>query len=256
MTITVLPAPRTPPAPPPPLRKPEEILADAAKAIGGDAAWKAHKTVRMKLEMTFQGIGITGAGERFATKADKSLTLTELPGIGTIREGSNGKVSWAQDPVNGLRILEGAEAEQAHIESVWDAEQRMAELYAKMESATEPGPGGVPLECVVLTPKLGKPTTNCYDPNTHLQVLQRGIRPTPQGDTPFTSYLKDWREVGGIKMAYAVDTQAGPITFTGKITGVTFDVPVDDKMFDPPVPGGAAPAAPKPGGKRKPSSKP
>src|SRR5262249_37079599 len=166
--VQVLPAP---PAAPPKMRPAEAILADAVKAMGGDAAWNAHKTVRMGLKMTFQGIGITGVGERFATKGDKSLVVTELPGIGTIREGSNGKVYWAQDPVNGLRILEGAEAEQAHIEAVWNAEQRLAELYQKIESASDTGPNGTPLECVVLTPKLGRPTTNCYDPSTHLQVL-------------------------------------------------------------------------------------
>jgi hypothetical protein len=204
----------------------------------------------MKLKMTFEGIGITGVGERFATKTDKSLVVTELPGIGTIREGSNGKVNWSQDPVNGLRILDGAEAEQAHIEAVWNAEQRMGELYQKMEATSEAGPGGQRLECVVLTPKLGRPNTNCYDPETHLQVSQKGVRPTPQGDTPFTSYLKDWREVGGVKMAFAVDTQAGPIRFAGQITDVKFDVPVDDRMFEPPLPKPEG-APPKPAGKRK-----
>ena len=50
--------------------------------------------------------------------------------------------------------------------------------------------------------------------------------------------MKDWREVGGVKMAFAVETQAGPITFTGNITGVTFDEPMDDKMFEAPAPTG------------------
>jgi hypothetical protein len=74
-------------------------------------------------------------------------------------------------------------------------------------------------------------------------VLQKGTKATPQGETPFISTLKDWREVGGVKMAFAVDTQAGPITFTGRITDVKFDVALDDRMFDPPsASGGAAPA--------------
>ena len=40
----------------------EVILGDIARALGSDAAWKAHKSVRMKLEMTFQGMGISGQG--------------------------------------------------------------------------------------------------------------------------------------------------------------------------------------------------
>jgi len=65
--------------------------------------------------------------------------------------------------------------------------------------------------------------TNCYDAKTHLQVSQKGTRATPQGDTPFSSTLKDWRDVGGIKMPFSVDTQAGPITFTARLSDVKFD---------------------------------
>jgi hypothetical protein len=237
-----------------PLAKPprtvDVVLGDIAKALGSEAAWKAHKNVRMKLEMTFQGMGISGKGERFATKDDKALVVTDLPGMGTIREGSNGKVSWSQDPINGARTLSGAEAEQARLEAVWNPELRMNELYKSIELVPDPSGGG--LECLLLTPHEAPAVTNCYDGKTHLQVSQKGTRSTPQGDTPFTSTLKDWREVGGIKMPFAVDTQAGPITFTARLADVKFDQPAStmpDKMFDPP--GGSAEAAAGDAGKAK-----
>jgi hypothetical protein len=216
------------------------ILADIARALGSDAAWKAHKNVRMKLEMAYQGMGIHGQGERFATKDDKALVVTDLPGMGTIREGSNGKVTWAQDPINGTRRLAGAEAEQARLEDVWNAELRMNELYKTIEVAPSSPPGQ---ECLVLTPNEAPAITNCYDAKTHLQVSQKGTRSTPQGDMPFSSTLKDWREVGGLKIPFAVDTQAGPMTFTLRLSDVKYDEPMDDKMFDPP--GGAEGAAAK-----------
>jgi hypothetical protein len=235
-------------------RTAEVILADVARALGPDAAWKAHKNVRMKLEMSFQGMGISGAGERYATSKDKALVVTDLPGMGTIREGSNGKVFWSQDPINGTRTLSGAEADQARLESVWNPELRTSELYKSVEVAASSPPGQ---ECLVLTPSDAPAVTNCYDAKTHLQVTQKGTRSTPQGDTPFSSTLKDWREVGGLKMAFAVDTQAGPITFTARMTDVKFDVPMDDKMFEPPGgPGDAAKgAAAKTKGKAKPKKK-
>jgi zinc protease len=231
-----------------PLAKPPrtaaDVVADVAKALGSDAAWKAHKNVRMKLDMTFQGMGISGSGERFATKDDKALVVTDLPGMGTIREGSNGKIMWSQDPINGARQLTGAEAEQARIEAVWNAELRTSELYKSVELAQSAPPGQ---ECLVMTPSLAPAVTNCYDAKTHLQVSQKGTRSTPQGDTPFSSTLKDWREVSGLKMPFSVDTQAGPITFTAKMSDVRFDQPMDEKMFEPP--GGLA--AGDEGGKAK-----
>jgi hypothetical protein len=222
-------------APLPPLARPPRtaavILADVARALGTEAAWKAHKNVRMKLEMSFQGMGISGSGERFATRDDKAVVVTDLPGMGTIREGSNGKIFWAQDPINGLRELSGAEAEQARLEDAWNAELRMDELYKSVELKPDGGPG---VECLVLTPRESPAVTNCYDAKTHLQVSQKGSKITPQGNEPYSSTLKDWREVGGIKMPFSVDTQAGPITFTARLSDVKFDQPMSDKIFEPP----------------------
>ena len=218
------------------LRTPEEILADAVKATGGAAAWDAHKTAHYKVETTLQGMGMGGTGERFQTRSDKSLMTMTMAGLGVVREGTNGKVAWTEDPVLGIRYLDGVEAEQTKIASSWNADMHAGELFVKLETATEPGPDGAPLECVVATPKLGAPLRSCYDAKTHLQVSQSGVRAGPQGDMPFRATIREWRDVGGVKIPFESNTQLGPITTVDRITSVTFDEPVDDKMFDPPKP--------------------
>lgn len=240
------PAPTPSPAPST-QRTADEILADSIKAVGPPDAWNAHKTVRLEMTMTFQGVGISGKAQRLATSGDKTLVVTEIPGVGIIREGSNGKVFWSQDPINGLRILDGAEADQARIESVWNPELRTAELFPKVEAKNEIGADGRPMECVVMAPKVAPPTTRCFDPSSHLQVVEKGIRPTPQGDTPFSSTVGDWRRVGGLLQPFSLETQAGPITFAAKVQAIVFDEPMDDKQFEPPQPPKAEAAGP--GGK-------
>ncbi len=224
----------------------EAILADVVTAMGGEAAWKSHSTMVEKIELTIAGLGMNGTGERTSTKDDKSLLTTQLPGIGTSRQGSNGKVLWSEDPINGLRVLAGAEAEAARVESAWAPELHFATMFKKIAATNATGPGGVALECLLLTPHEGSPITNCYDAKTHLQVLQKGTHPTPQGDTPFTSTVKDWHDVGGLKMPFAVETTTGPITFSLHITDCKLDVPVDDKLFDPPAGASAKSKAKKP----------
>lgn len=216
-------------------RSVEAILADVVAAMGGEAAWKSHSTMVEKIELTIAGLGMNGTGERTSTKDDKSLLTTQLPGIGTSRQGSNGKVLWSEDPINGLRLLVGAEAEAARVESAWAPELHFATMFKKIDVTNETSPAGAALECLVLTPHAGSPITNCYDAKTHLQVSQKGTHPTPQGDTPFTSLVKDWHDVGGLKMPFAVETTTGPITFSLHITDCKLDVPVDDKMFEPPA---------------------
>ena len=216
-------------------RSPQAILADAVAATGGAAAWNAHKSAHYQIETVFQGMGMGGTGERFATREGKSFTVTQMTGVGTVREGTDGKVFWSEDPIQGLRFLEGAEREQARIEAAWNPDMQADQLYAKLESATEAGPNGVTYECVVATPKVGPPVKSCYDPVTHLQVTQSGTRATPQGDIPFRGITKDWRDVSGLKVPFGAETQLGPITLVVTVKSLVFDEPVDAKMFEPPA---------------------
>ncbi len=121
------------------------ILADAVKALGGEAAIDAHPTLRMKLAVTFQGMGIGGTIERLATRTGKMLVITEVPGNGTAREGTNGTVLWADDPINGLRAVTGAEAELLKIDASFCPELHAAELFTSVGRATDQGPDGAPL---------------------------------------------------------------------------------------------------------------
>ena len=228
------------------LRAPAAILADAVAATGGVQGWKSHRSVHQKLLLTLKGMAMSGPVEHFQTSSDKSLTVTTLPAVGETRDGSNGTVLWAQDPVNGTRVLEGAEAEQARIEAAWNMEMEAPALFAKIETATD-APAG--LECLVLTPKIAPPMRACYDRQTHLEVSLQGTRATPQGQVPFNSTVSDWRPVGGLKIPYASQMQAGPVTIVTALNEIAFDEPLDEKLFDPPGgvgPGaaGAAPAAP------------
>ena len=227
------------------LRPPEAILADAVPATGGAAAWNAHKTLHFKMETTLQGMGMGGTGERFETRGDKSLTIMEMTGLGRVREGNNGKVFWTQDPVQGIRYLEGVEAEQTRIASSWNVDMHAGELFVKLESATETGPDGAALECVVATPKLGSPAAQLLrrqDPPS--SVTDRSAR-KPAGRHAFSR--RHPRLARGRRRQDPVREQhpARPDHDRRQGHGVTFDEPMDDKMFDPPKPGGTSPAPPR-----------
>jgi len=213
-------------------RTPDAVLADSIAATGGLQTWNAHKTVHVKRTVALQAMAMDGPEEQFQTRANKSLTLTTVTGVGPVREGSNGKVFWAQDPVNGTRLLDGAEAEQARVEASWNADIEAHQLFPKIEAAAD-SPAG--LECLVMTPRVGPALRNCYDRQTHLQVSQEGTRVTPQGDIPFRSTVSDWRTVGGLKIPYLTEGHMGPVTVVATVNDVTFDEPMDDKMFEPPA---------------------
>lgn len=221
------------PAAPP--RSADAIIADAVKATGGDAPWKSHRSMETTTIIEYAKMGITGTRIQTITSRNKSLATTNIPNVGEVREGTNGRVIWSEDPVNGLRLLSGAEAAQFKLESTWNLERNLKKLFNKIAVKADTD-GGRPLECLELTPSIGQPLTTCYDAETHLQVSQKGIAATPQGDVPFTSRIKSWKEFGGIKLPELVEMTTGPIEFAARLTNVAFDKPVDDKRFE--VPGG------------------
>jgi hypothetical protein len=240
-------APPAPAAEASPARSVDAILADAVEATGGDKPWQLHRSMETRTEIEYGKMAMSATRTQITTSKNKSLAVTTIPNVGVVNEGTNGKVIWSEDPVNGLRILEGAEAEQFRLESTWNLERNLKSIFRQITARRATDDDGRAVECLDMTPKDGHPLTTCYDATTHLQVSQKGIAATPQGDVPFSSRIKDWREAGGMKLPSVTVMTTGPIELTARLGDVTFDKPVSDKIFD--VPGGGkkkrAAAAPK-----------
>ncbi len=232
-TAAASPAPEA--APP---RAVKAILADYSKAIGGARALGKHKNVYVKREIAVKGMGVGGTEERWATAAGQVLSVTTLPGIGVIKQGSTGRVRWSEDPINGLRILKGAEEEQARIEGTWNGDVKLDKLYKTIRPASRPeaAPKGDPLECVELVPAVGQPAVACFDANTHLRAYQQGKQATPQGEIPYSARLSDWREVEGVKLPFREETTAGPMTVEARLAEVKFNQKLSPTLFQLPKP--------------------
>jgi hypothetical protein len=222
------------------LRPAPAILADYASAIGGSEAWKRLRSVHVKRSLTVAGQGANGSEEHWATADGKNLSESTLKDVGTFRQGSDGHAAWSQDPVFGLRKLDGAEAEEARINGTWNAEPDLASLYLAVKSVPPPKEAqaepGTSLECVELQRKIGKPSVLCFDAKTHLRVVQTGVQPSPGGDIPYKLVFGDWRTIKGIKTWYLEKMTAGPTTVEGRITSLVFDEKIPASRFKMPRP--------------------
>jgi hypothetical protein len=214
------------------LRSPEEILADYIRATGGAEALGKIKSVHLKRKLEVKGMEFTGTEERSATAAGQQLVEMEITKVTKARQGTDGKVQWSEDQINGLRILSGVEEEEARIDSTWNADLHLKELYQKLRSVPPPEPTvGRTWECIEMTPKLGKPLTACFDAETHLRTMQKGIRATPQGETPVRSTFSDWRTVKGVKVPWVEEMTMGPVTMIARVLDLKFDEKFPAKLF-------------------------
>ena len=142
-----------PPAPAPALRSADAILADSVKATGGDGPWKSHHSMETTTVIDYAKMAITGTRIQTVTSRNKSLAITNIPNVGEVKEGTNGRVVWSEDPVNGLRLLTGAEAAQFKLESTWNLERNIKKLFTKITVKADTD-GGRALECLELTPPI------------------------------------------------------------------------------------------------------
>lgn len=233
---------------PPKLRSPEEILADYATAIGGVEAWSKHKSLHTKLKLEVKGMQIGGTEERWMTAAGKMLSVTTIAGLGNFRQGTDGKVAWAEDPVYGLRLLEGAEAEESKVETSWNSDLNTLKLYDKVKAVPppEPAPAGKRYECLELSLKVAKPSITCFDADSHLRVYQKGIRKGPQGDVPYRIVVTDWGTIKGMKFPQSLEMSLGTtMTLLVKMQDVKLDEKIDPKLFTVPKAARAAASAKK-----------
>jgi hypothetical protein len=209
------------------------VLADYAKAIGDERLWAKHKSVRIKREVTVKAMQFVGNDETWIAKGGKIYGESKMPGMGTFRRGSDGRVAWASDPIGGLRKLKDAEAEEVRLAASWNSEWHLADIYAKVISAPPPAamPAGQSWECVDLQKKQSPATQTCFDSITHLKVWERGVQASQGGQVPYETRFSDWRPIDGIKVWHRETVTVGPVTMESRLVEVVFDEPIAAGLF-------------------------
>ena len=219
------------------LRDAKQILADYAKAIGDEKSWKKHKSVHVKREVSVKSMHFVSHEDTRLQRGGKIFSSSEMPGMGTFRRGSDGRIAWSEDPIGGLRILKDAEAEDVRIAAAWNSEWHLGEVYKKALSVPPPpsAPAGQSLECVELSKAQGQPTILCFDSKTHLRVFEKGVQASQGGEVPYATKYSEWRVVDGVKVWYQEDVTVGPVTMEGRIVEISFDEHFPATLFSLPM---------------------
>jgi len=228
--------PTTATAAPVTLREAKLVLADYAKAIGDEKAWKKHKTLRVKREVSVKAMHFTSQEETRVARGGKIFSRSEMPSMGVFQRGSDGRTSWAEDPISGLRVLKDAEAEDVRIAATWNSEWRLGEVYAKVLSVPPPVsvPAGQSWECVELSKAKGQPSIVCFDGKTHLRVLEKGVQASQGGQVPYVTRFSDWRPIDGVLVWHHEEVTVGPVTMEGRIVEIVFDEHFPKTLFSLP----------------------
>jgi outer membrane lipoprotein-sorting protein len=211
------------------LPKAETILDKYVEVTGGKAAYaKIHSEITSGT-MDFAAMGLKGDMTHYGMEPDKRVTEVNLPGVGAIRDGSNGDVAWSVNAIQGPRLKEGDEKAEALLEAKFNSEAHWRELYKTVETVGAETTDGKDCYKLVLTPKAGNPMTRWYDKQSNLLVKMSMTTKSPMGEIQAESSFSDYRKEGGILVPHKV---------TSRVAGRELIMTIDKVQHNPEIPKG------------------
>jgi hypothetical protein len=220
---------------------PTEILERYNRAIDAEGKLASHQGMKWTASVEIAAVGMTMTMTTYAARPDLVLMQTDMPGMGTSKQGFDGTTAWSSDPMQGPRILSGIEAATIAEGSGMRSTLRTPDQYTSLTDAGEVDVDGDKAKCVTIAYKSGRIATECFSVATGLLVEARSTQQSPQGEIQVTTRPSDYRAVDGVLVAHrAVQNAMGMqivvtinTTEFGPQDRALFELPADVKALKP-----------------------
>lgn len=210
-----------------------EVIDRYVEAIGGAEALRQPKSLQMTGEFTVPAAGLEGKLEIRSMPPDLMLVEVEIPGLGLTREGFDGEVAWSIDPMQGPRLKQGAELEQAAYQADFYAALHEEERYESMETVGRVEFDGRECYKLELVTANGDEMVEYYDIETGLHVGTEMQVETPMGPAKVVQTMGDYEAFGDLRFPTETTVSVGPMKQMLTITDVERDS-VDRTAFELP----------------------
>ncbi len=208
----------------------EQLLTEAVEAMGGAEKFAGLKSFYAESKLDMGTMALTGTVKTWWRGGD-FYNEVEMPGAGQMRMGSLANKAWSDDPISGLRMLAGKEAEQA----LWSATQCLAcdwkRYFTKAETTAVKDVEGKQLAEITFTSAAGDTVVLRLDTTTRLPVSQSFEQASPVGPMPVTVYFKDFRDVEGMKIPFEQVIDNSLTKASSTTTKIELNAVVDDTKF-------------------------
>ncbi len=212
----------------------EEVMQAYVKAIGGQEAIQKLSTRTAKATLTTSQ-GQTLRIEVVQKAPDRTLSIVTLPN-GQVREQVyNGTEGWIKT-ARGVNEAAGPELAALRINSRFDRDLMPA---AGLASARIVGTDVVDgHECYVVRGQYADSDFSdrlYFDKQSGLLLRRDSVQRTLFGPLADSTDYSDYKEVQGVKVAFATKRSTPEIVVTRKLDAIEFNQPVDDSKFARPV---------------------
>lgn len=211
---------------------PAEKLLDAyVRAIGGVEAFDKIQNTYSTAALSIPAMGITIDVKAYSVRPNITYSIASSPMIGSIERGTDGAVFWEKSTMQGTRLLEGAELEDAIGEAVFE---NLVYWRANFDSVATTGVDtvdGSPAYLVMVRPKHGKTRTLAFDQKSGLLVKAVSKAPTQMGEIPIESFVSDYRKTGEVLQAYKTVMKMMGQERIVTVSSIEQNVPVPDSIL-------------------------
>ncbi len=218
-----------------PLPAARELVRRHIAAIGGEAAFKAVRSIRLRGRFEITGQNISADFEELAARPDKLLLRADIPGVGHTEQGYDGRTAWTIDPQTGPRLLKDWEKDEEVADATFDGPLHLPEHVRTMTTLARATFDGRPAYQVHVVLVSGVEQDEFFDADTGLQIGWEARRATPLGIVPTTATLRDYRKFGALMQPTTLIQKALFIEQVLHVTSVEYNV-VPADAFDTPPP--------------------
>lgn len=210
-----------------------ELVAKHVKAAGGEAAFKAVKSIHAKGTFEMAAQGLSGPLDIMGARPDKMLLRVDLASVGHVESGYDGKNGWNIDPASGPSLLKGRALTEIAEDAWFDAALHAPDRVKEMTTLAKTEWDNRPAYQVKVVFASGAEQTEYYDAETGFEIGSESERETPMGVLPMKMILRDYKKFGGL-MQPTVEVQSTMgISQMFKIASYEYNT-VPANAFDPP----------------------
>ncbi len=188
-----------------------DVVARYVEAIGGRAAIESYTSLRSTGVVEVVGQGLVGDLEVYMAAPDKAVHTVSFSAVGVeTRVGYDGEVGWSIDTMMGERLLTGGELEQLVNESDFYSDLHDPSRFSQMETVGSEEFDGKSAHKVKLVYQSGQERFEYFDAETGLMIGVEGVQDTMMGSINVVTYLRDYRDFGGVLRPAVMLQEMGP----------------------------------------------
>jgi zinc protease len=213
----------------------DQVLEKYVQAIGGKSTIEKMTTLVTKGAVDVPSTGERGTMELYKKAPNKEMQMISTPSNGPSQRGFDGTAGWNWDPDSGPSDMSPSDLVAMKLESDFYRDIRLKELYPKMSVKGKEKVGNREAYVIEAPREDGSSEKMYFDTQSGLLVQSEIPMEVPdEGKTVVNSQYEDYREVGGIKVAFTIRQTSAYFDYVIKLSDAKYNVPIDDAKFKKP----------------------